>query len=424
MKQSIVAALVPSLGIVALASLTSQAVAGGGDYYLSSPAAGAIWKVDKDTLQDGPFASGTLIPHYGTFAKDGTLYMPDRGWPAMLRISPSGTITALSAGGYFVKPVTCIPSLDGKALVVSDGGADLILRVDLATGAQSVMFDNTSANGLLSSPDGLAYDDAGNLYVANLTNDTVVKVEPNGHTTVFAGSPNIQQPGGLAIDGAGNLFVANYGASNLWRFDLATGEGQLFAYDTTKMSSPNDIKLSRSGGIITSTRNSNVDRIDALGNIVVEYHNAALGEIVGVSAPEDATPCSGRFTYELSGIPGSGGFTPKLRSIYSPCPGQWVGMEFKDFPGGAPTFLFIGLAPGDVKVAGAHLFIDPAAPFWVISFPMTGVGPGNGDLVLQFTVPDMPGISGLNLYYHAIAADVGGVNGAVWSNRMHEVIGN
>jgi DNA-binding beta-propeller fold protein YncE len=235
---------VRTLLTLGMASLTSVALAGDGDYYLSSPLTGTIWRGDKETGTGEAFATGVLIPHYGHFTPDGTFYVPDRGWPALLKISPTGVVSALSAGGVFDKPVTCIPSLDGQALVVSDGGTDKIIRVDLATGQQTVMFDQTTAGGLFASPDGMAYDDAGNLYVANLTGDNVVKVAPDGTTTVFASYPLISGPGGLAIDGANNLFVANYGASNIVRIRLEDGVGDVFAFDVTKMAHPNDIKLS------------------------------------------------------------------------------------------------------------------------------------------------------------------------------------
>ena len=101
---------------LATVSLAPLALAGDGDYYLSSPATGTIWRGNQKGGGGEAFASGVLIPHYGHFAPDGTFYVPDRGWPALLKISPTGVVSALSAGGVFDKPVTCIPSLDGQAL--------------------------------------------------------------------------------------------------------------------------------------------------------------------------------------------------------------------------------------------------------------------------------------------------------------------
>jgi sugar lactone lactonase YvrE len=412
--------------LLALA-LAPFAAAGDQDFYVSAPLGGGIWKGDPKTGTSTPHALGLLIPHYGWFAQDGTFYVPDRGWPALIKIAPNGQVSALSAGGFFVKPVTCIPSLDGNALVVSEGEADMILRVDLATGAQSVMFDNTTAGGLLDSPDGLAYDDAGNLYVANLAGHTIVKIDPQGNASVFADQTMINQPGGLAIDGAGNLFVANYAASNIVRFRLDTGIGEVFAANHSIMPNPNDLKLSRSGGILTSTRASNVCRVDALGNIVVEWSDPTLGELVGVAVPEDATLCTGRFTTYGEGKAGTGGIVPQLRAIFSPCAGQTVAIEIRDFVGGAPALVVLGtqtLAQGAVKVAGASLLVDPAgALFTTIPLVLPGTGAGNGDLTLQFVVPDLPGIAGAEFAYQVLAGDAGATFGVSASNGLHEVIG-
>ena len=57
-----------------------------------------------------------------------------------------------------------------------------------------------------SFPFGLAFDAAGNLYVAS-NNNTVSKVTPAGVVSTFASGFN--NPIGLAFDAAGNLYVAN-----------------------------------------------------------------------------------------------------------------------------------------------------------------------------------------------------------------------
>ena len=54
---------------------------------------------------------------------------------------------------------------------------------------------------------GLAFDAAGNLFVANYGANTVSKVTPAGMVSTFASGFN--DPTGLAFDAAGNLYVAN-----------------------------------------------------------------------------------------------------------------------------------------------------------------------------------------------------------------------
>ena len=65
---------------------------------------------------------------------------------------------------------------------------------------------STFASGF-NLPFGLAFDSAGNLYVANAGNNTVSEVTPAGAVSTFASGFNL--PVGLAFDSAGNLYVAN-----------------------------------------------------------------------------------------------------------------------------------------------------------------------------------------------------------------------
>jgi len=412
---------------VALVPAALCAQFGPTDYYVSAPGAGGIWKGDATTNVSSPAGLGLLIPHYGWFGNDGNFYVPDRGWTAIMRISPQGDVSVLSAGGHLIMPVTCIPTMDDQAWIVSDMQASKILRVGY-DGSQQLLFDAASTNGLLSWPDGMAYDDAGNLYVANLGNNTLIRIDPQGQATLFSDSPLLDQPAGVAIDGAGNLFVANYAASTIARFRLDTGEGELFAgVDVGKMVYPSDLKLSRQGGMLVSGRNGRVSRIDALGQIEIAFEDPTLGELDGVSVLEDATLCSGRYTMYGQGQAGSAGITPQLRAIFSPCPGQLIALELRDFVGGAQAILFVGsqaLPPGAASFKGAPLLVNPASPLF-LSFPLfiPGDGAGAGDLTLQFAVPDVAGLTGLELYHQIFAKDPAAPNGVSASNGLKEVFG-
>jgi hypothetical protein len=79
------------------------------------------------------------------------------------------------------------------------------------------------------SPQGLAFDTAGNLYVANYNSGTVSKVTPTGTVSTFAsglGHPD----GGLAFDAAGNLYVADFG-NNLIRKVTPAGVVSTFVFN-------------------------------------------------------------------------------------------------------------------------------------------------------------------------------------------------
>ncbi|HMB08558.1 MAG TPA: hypothetical protein VKP69_33110 [Isosphaeraceae bacterium] len=89
----------------------------------------------------------------------------------------------------------------GQVLYASfDNGT--IERFDLATGQDLGPF----ASGL-NSPQGLAFDASGNLYVANAGNNTIAKITEAGMVSTFASG--IDSPRGLAFDASGNLYVSS-----------------------------------------------------------------------------------------------------------------------------------------------------------------------------------------------------------------------
>ena len=66
-------------------------------------------------------------------------------------------------------------------------------------------------------PTGLAFDAAGNLYVANF-GTTIQRFSPNGTPLVPFTSLSLNNPEGLAFDSSGNLYVANNGSNTIQVF--------------------------------------------------------------------------------------------------------------------------------------------------------------------------------------------------------------
>ncbi len=62
----------------------------------------------------------------------------------------------------------------------------------------------------LNQPFSVAVDGVGNLFIADLGNNRVVKVPANGGTQTTVGT-GLNGPQGVAVDGAGNLFIADWG---------------------------------------------------------------------------------------------------------------------------------------------------------------------------------------------------------------------
>jgi len=85
--------------------------------------------------------------------------------------------------------------------------------------------DGTNSSARFDSPDGVAVDSAGNLYVADGNNNTIRRVTPAGVVTTLAGSAGMPgstdgtnsdarfafPAGVLAVDGVGNVYVTDCG---------------------------------------------------------------------------------------------------------------------------------------------------------------------------------------------------------------------
>jgi uncharacterized protein (TIGR03437 family) len=143
-------------------------------------------------MGDGGFATAAQISTIQGIAIDrfGNLYLSDTGNHRVRKISTSGLITTLAGTG--------VAGFSG------DGGP--------ATAAQ------------LNLPYGLAADLAGNLYVADLGNDRVRRIGPDGVITTAAGNGNrgsssdggaatsapLLTPRNVVVDAAGNLYFSEF----------------------------------------------------------------------------------------------------------------------------------------------------------------------------------------------------------------------
>ena len=143
----------------------------------------------------------------------------------------------------------------GGNLYIADQGNNLIRRVDAATqiittvaggGTEPSGTDNLGDGGpatsaILSGPQSIAVDTAGNLYIADEFNNLVRAVNAaTGVITVLAGggtaagtdgfgdggaatSAQLSNPSGVALDSSGNLYIADAGDNLVRRVDMTTG---------------------------------------------------------------------------------------------------------------------------------------------------------------------------------------------------------
>jgi hypothetical protein len=228
------------------------AVGPSGDLFVPEPRAGCIIRIDSagvGHLAVGGGRRSATCPACGVrlarpldvaVGPDGTVYVLDQADYRVLAIRPDGTETTLAggegarlayrraialdaAGRLYVSEGSQVFRYDasGPALVAGGGGAD----VGTGAPATSVRLEGISA--LAAGPGGV-------LYLAEESRNRVLRVDPAGTISLFAGTgvdgdtgdggpaakANIE-PEGVAADDAGNVYIAAQFAHRVRRVDPA-----------------------------------------------------------------------------------------------------------------------------------------------------------------------------------------------------------
>jgi sugar lactone lactonase YvrE len=120
----------------------------------------------------------------------------------MKSTSPFRTLFAVAL--WALLALTCTLDAVAHELVLSDGGISKVYRLG-AGGRANVIATVFDAGGL-------AFDAAGNLYVADYNESIIYQIGPNGTLRRFASGNQISNPSFLVFDSTGNLFVAHNGS--------------------------------------------------------------------------------------------------------------------------------------------------------------------------------------------------------------------
>jgi uncharacterized protein (TIGR03437 family) len=264
---------------------------------------------------DGAAATKAQIsgPSFITVDSSGTIYFSDTGNGVIRKISGGNISTfagdnALGSGynGDLLAANTAqLFSPEGVALdssgnlyigdtgnnrirVVKKDGSSIDTYAGVANGANGFYGDGGKAvYAPLYGPHGIAFDTAGNLFVADSGNERIRRIDTNGIITTVAGSSGVggfggdggpatsallNLPTGVAVDAAGNLYIADSLNSRIRKVSvngtittIAGNGGLAYAGDggsstDAALHFPNDVKVSGGKVYIADTQN-NVIRV-------------------------------------------------------------------------------------------------------------------------------------------------------------------
>jgi len=232
----------------------------------------------------------------------GNAYVADWGNNLIRKISKTGNVTTLAGSGSagsvnglgtsasFYAPYGV--GLDASGNVyVADYFNNSIRKINtsgmvttLAGSGSSGAADGTGASASFRGPSAVAADAMGNVYVADLHNHLIRKINAAGVVTTFAGSgspgstngtgtaASFNYPSGVAVDAAGNVYVADSG-NNLIRKINAAGVVSTFAGSGSAGSADGT-------GSSASFNNPASVAVDAAGNVyVADYLNNLIRKI-------------------------------------------------------------------------------------------------------------------------------------------------
>ena len=231
-----------------------------------------------------------------------------------------GNVTAAMHGDQFQCVATNTYGNMASALAVLLIGtppAPLVVTT-LAGSAGTVGSSNgTGSAARFNFPGGIAVDASGNVFVADTGNHTIRKVTPAGVATTFAGSAGVagrsntgagtfNNPSNVAVDGSGNVYVADLGNNSIRKITSAgvvstyagSSSGTAGSTNATGTSArfraPQGVTVDSSGNVFVADTGNNLIR-----KITTARAVTTLAGGTGFSGSTDATGTAARFNFPV-----------------------------------------------------------------------------------------------------------------------------
>lgn len=212
--------------------------------YICDSGKQAIFRINQNGNLDifAEVANGHRLiqPNFSVFDSKGNLYFSDSGeWRkmngAIYRASPDGQVTIFNEGPFHFANGLALDG-DEQYIYIVESNLDRVLRIKIRPDGSSGV-PEVYVEGLVSVPDGLAFDSAGNLYVTTYGSSSVYRVTPERRVDLLCRDIESEMLclvtncafGGPHFD---QLILANLGAQHLSVLDLGISGQRLWNHRT------------------------------------------------------------------------------------------------------------------------------------------------------------------------------------------------
>jgi sugar lactone lactonase YvrE len=298
------------------------------DYQFSTFAGGV-----SDRSRDGAGGAARFnLPQGVALDSQGTVYVADANNHTIRKIDPTGVVTTLAGTAHlcgrddgagsaarFCDPLGV--AVDSHGIVYVADSANSLVRAIAPGGAVTTLAgsrpgseDGIGAAGRFRSPQAIAVDGSGTVYVADTSNFTIRKVTPGGVVSTLAGLAGVSGSAdglgstarfsdarGIAVDGAGTVYVADYSNHTIRRITaaglvstLAGAAGSGGSADgrgnAARFAFPTSITVNAAGTLFVSDAgNSTVRQVTGTGLVTT------IAGLPGTSGSADGSGSAARF---------------------------------------------------------------------------------------------------------------------------------
>lgn len=256
--------------------------------------------VDQGAVNGQGSAARFFAPISTAVDQSGNVFVADLANNLIRKITPGGLVSTYAGTGAAAS--TDGPAdqaaFDGPAGIAIDGGGNLyvvdynsaLIRkisaagmvTTIAGGGSGYSTNGNGTNASFKNPQGIAIDNSGNLYIADVGNSLIRKIASDGTVTTFAGnlaggsndgtgtSASFFRPTGVTVDIAGNIYVAD-AANNLIRRITPAGKVTTIAGNTAggnsdgtgsgaSFNDPEGVAIDVSGNLYVGDKGNNLVR--------------------------------------------------------------------------------------------------------------------------------------------------------------------